>query len=304
MSDSPSRKPDWLKVRLGHGPGYARLRAIVRDGGLHTVCEEALCPNLGRCWEHGRATLMILGGGCTRGCAFCNVGSAPPGPCDAGEPARVAQAVAAMGLGDVVITSVTRDDLADGGAAIWAETLRRVREAVPGLRVEALIPDFGGDAQALGAVLAARPDVLGHNLETVPSLYPAVRPLADYERSRGVLRQARARGLVVKTAIMVGLGETAEQVAAVMRDAVDCGCEIFFIGQYLPPTRRHFPVARYVEPREFDAYRERGLALGLKVVVAAPLVRSSFHSEEQDRYLLALPRDYGMDKRSLIRHEL
>ena len=279
------RKPDWLKVRLGQGPNYGRVKRIIRDRKLHTVCEEALCPNMGRCWEQGCATVMILGDTCTRGCTFCAVGSGKPGAADGKEPGRVARAVKAMGLNDVVITSVTRDDVEDGGARIWADTIRCVQEAVPGICVEVLIPDFGGDREALAAVFRARPEVLGHNLETVPELYARARPRADYRRSLDVLRLAHGGGLVTKTGIMVGLGETAEQVVALMGDAVGAGCDIFTVGQYLQPTKEHLPVERYVEPSEFDGYRERGLSLGLKVVVSGPLVRSSLYCEEQAEFL-------------------
>ena len=278
-------KPPWLRVRLGGGPGYKRLHAILQARNLRTVCDEALCPNKGRCWENGRATIMILGDVCSRRCAFCNVTPGKPAPCDAGEPRRVAEAVKAMGIHDVVITSVTRDDLADGGAAIWAETLRRIREAVPAILLEVLVPDFGGSPEALDRVLEARPTILGHNLETVSELYGKVRPQADYRRSLAVLSHAHRRGFTTKTGIMVGVGETAEQVHDTMSDALKAGCDILYIGQYLQPSRKHLPVLRYVEPGEFDDYRQRGLKMGFKVVVSAPLVRSSYHSEEQAAYV-------------------
>ncbi len=279
------RKPDWLRVRIGGGANYAKMEKIVRERHLHTVCSEALCPNAGECWEHGRATLMILGGTCTRGCRFCNVAFAAKADVDAGEPARVADAVKAMGLRDVVITSVTRDDLIDGGAGIWAETIRRVHEAVPGIVIEALVPDFAGSQEALAEVLASKPAILGHNLETVPSLYWQVRARADYQISLDLLAAAHKAGLITKTAVMVGLGETSKEVAVVMRDAVKAGVDIFYIGQYLQPTKKHFPVYRYVEPAEFEKYKKTGLKAGLKVVVSGPLVRSSYHSEEQDEFV-------------------
>jgi len=289
-SNAPERKnrlpkPAWLRVRLGGGPGYSRLQKILRDRKLHTVCDEALCPNKGRCWEHGRATLMILGNVCTRHCFFCNVAPGRPSACDADEPRRVAEAVKAMGIRDIVITSVTRDDLEDGGAAVWAETVRCVHEAAPGILVEVLVPDFRGSAAALDRVLDARPEVLGHNLETVPSLYKKVRPQADYRRSLAVLSRARQRGFIVKTGIMVGLGESPDEVRAVMNDALRAGCDIFTIGQYLQPSKEHLPVSRYVEPREFDGFRDDGLRMGFKVVVSAPLVRSSYHSDEQEEFV-------------------
>jgi lipoic acid synthetase len=228
---------------------------------------------------------MILGGICSRGCRFCNVESGGPELPDEDEPGRVAEAVRAMGLRDVVITSVTRDDLEDGGAGIWAATIRAVRSACPGIVVEVLIPDFNGSEPALRRVLDAEPHVLGHNLETVPSQYPRVRPQADYGRSLEVLARAHAAGFVTKSGIMVGLGETEDEVTAVMRDARGTGCNIFYVGQYLQPSGKHLPVDRYVEPAEFGHYREAGKAAGFDVVVAEPLVRSSFHSEEQAAFL-------------------
>jgi lipoic acid synthetase len=279
------KKPDWIKVRLGQGETVARVRERMRSGGLHTVCEQAMCPNIGSCWERGRATIMILGGVCTRTCRFCGVTSRKPDPVDSGEPDRVAEAVRAMRLADVVLTSVTRDDLPDGGAAIWSQTIRAVRSTVPGIRLEVLVPDFLGSAPALAQVLDARPDVLGHNLETVPDLYARVRPRADYARSLGVLDQAHRADLVVKTAVMLGLGETESQVIGVMKDARRAGCDILFIGQYLRPTSAHLPVYRYVFPDEFRAYKERAEAEGFAVVVSGPLVRSSYPSDEQANYL-------------------
>ena len=281
----PGPKPPWLKVRVGGGDHYGQLKTLMKGQGLHTVCEEALCPNMGRCWDKGRATLMILGDTCTRSCSFCGVASRPPGPADTDEPARVADAVKAMGLKDVVITSVTRDDLPDGGAAIWAETIRRVQDAVPGILVEVLIPDFGGNLTALDTVIDVKPAVLGHNIETVPRLYPKVRPQADYPQSLAVLEHSARRGMMAKTSIMVGIGETADEVEAVMRDARQVGCCIFYIGQYLQPSRQHLAVERYVTPEEFDAYRDAGLHMGFDVVISAPLVRSSYHSDEQEQYV-------------------
>jgi len=279
------KKPGWLKVRIPSGTAYKKMRSIVRGRQLHTVCEEALCPNLGTCWEHGRATIMILGEACTRNCSFCNVGQSRSGEVDTGEPGRVAEAVKAMDLKDVVVTSVTRDDLEDGGAGIWAETVLAIRAAVPGILVEVLVPDFGGSEQALDTVIATRPDVFGHNLETVRSLYGRVRPEADYERSLGVLRKGSARGLIVKTGMMVGLGETADEMFEAMADARATGCSILYIGQYLQPTKAHLPVSRYVEPAEFETYEKKGLEVGFDVVVSGPLVRSSYHSDDQEMYV-------------------
>lgn len=281
------RKPPWLRARLPQGAEYERLIRVLRAERLHTVCEEALCPNQGLCWSKGRATLMILGGTCTRGCTFCNVTGGMPAGCDPDEPRRVAEALKEMGLKDVVLTSVTRDDLPDGGAAMWAETIRRVRAATPETSIEVLIPDFGGSAEALAAVVREEPDVLGHNLETVERLYSRVRPQAGYARSLELLRRARANGMIVKTAVMAGLGETRDEIATLMADARDAGCHILYVGQYLQPSRRHAPVARYVEPWEFDEYRAQALGMGFDVVVSAPLVRSSYHSDEQNRFVIS-----------------
>jgi len=280
-----SRKPEWLRARIGSGPGFRRMEALIRRHRLHTVCEEALCPNRGRCWEHGRATVMILGKRCTRSCGFCSVSSSRPVAPDPAEPQRVAEAVRGMGLREVVLTSVTRDDLADGGLGVWAETIRRVCEAVPGIAVEALIPDFGGSAQAVRRVVEAGAAVLGHNLETVPSRYARARPQAEYGRSLGILTAAAETGVITKTAMMVGLGETESDVIRVMKDARSAGCEIFCIGQYLQPTREHLPVERYVEPGGFETYARRGREIGFPVVVSAPLARSSYYSEEQAAYV-------------------
>jgi lipoyl synthase len=279
------RKPPWLRVRVGQGPQFAGVRAQVHGQGLHTVCEEALCPNIGTCWKHGHATIMILGDTCTRACRFCAVKTGRSGACDEDEPRRVAEAIRAIGLVNVVITSVTRDDLPDGGARIWAETIRSIRGASPKALIEVLVPDFGGSEESLRIVAEAQPDVFGHNLETVPLLYPQVRPAANYLRSLELLKRVHDRGLIAKTGIMVGVGETREQVFELMNDALAAGVEILYIGQYLQPTRRHLAVHRYVEPSEFEAYREKGLALGFPVVVSGPLVRSSYHSDEQDAHV-------------------
>jgi len=279
------RKPEWLRVRLRSGARCAAVERALRTGRLHTVCEEAGCPNVGECWQAGHATVMILGDRCTRNCGFCSVASRPPAPPDVDEPRRVAEAVREMGLKEVVLTSVTRDDLPDGGAAIWAETIRRVRGIGEVATVEVLIPDFRGSAAALQQVLDARPAVLGHNLETVPSLYASVRPGADYARSLELLRRSSAGGQLAKTSLMLGLGESAEDIRATMRDARDAGCRIFYLGQYLQPTPAHVPVARFVHPDEFDGFREEGCAMGFDVVVSGPLVRSSYRSDEQTRFV-------------------
>ena len=279
------RKPEWLRVKLGAGSEFARIRRIVGDGRLHTVCQEAMCPNMGECWNQGRATLMILGQVCSRSCRFCNVASAIPGECDKDEPRRVAEAVSMMGLKEVVVTSVTRDDLPYGGAGIWAQTMRSIRELNPGIQLEVLVPDFNADRRAFDLVAAERPEIFGHNLETVRRMYDAVRPHADYDQSLRVLEWSSDVGMITKTGIMVGVGETDEEVFELMDDARSAGCRILYVGQYLQPTKKHWPVARYVEPAIFEKYRRRGIDKGFDVVVSGPLVRSSYHSEEQTRFV-------------------
>ncbi|MBN2301414.1 MAG: lipoyl synthase [Lentisphaerae bacterium] len=279
------RKPDWLKVKLGGGAEFVRLRELIHANGLHTVCEEALCPNMGECWGHGRATLMILGNICTRGCLFCNVTSGRPCAPDASEPNMVAKAIKSMGLKDVVITSVTRDDLDDGGASIWAATIECIHETVPGVRVEVLIPDFRGRDDSFRLVLNAAPEIVGHNLETVRSLCRKVRPDADYDRSLNLLKWFHNNGAITKSGIMVGLGETFEEVQELMSEVAGTGCDIFYVGQYLRPSKKHIAVSRYVEPGEFDSYLRYGYKVGFKVVVSAPLVRSSYHSDIQADFI-------------------
>ena len=257
----------------------------MRTLDLHTVCESARCPNMGECWEHRTATFMILGNICTRACGFCAVPSGKPlGPPEEDEPERVAEAVEQMGLRYAVVTSVNRDDQEDGGAEIFARTIRRIRERVPGCRVEVLIPDFRGDWQALETVLAARPDVLNHNMETVPRLYRAVRKGAVYERSLKLLRRAGEMlpGIATKTGMMLGLGETREEVLQAMQEIAAQGTHILTLGQYLQPTPEHLPIERYVHPDEFAEYKRLGETMGLKHVEAGPLVRSSYHAFEQE----------------------
>lgn len=285
MSKEIQRKPEWIKARIVHSKKCTRMSEIVHKRNLHTVCEEALCPNKGECWNNGRATIMILGGECTRGCAFCGVESSCPSPPDPGEPSRVADAVKAMDLTDVVITSVTRDDLEDGGAGIWAQTIQQIKELVSGISVEVLIPDFAGSLDSLQLVIDAGPDILGHNLEVVPSLYSAARPEADYQRSLDLLKRSHKTGMLTKTSLMVGLGETKDEVLDVMTDAKKAGCEILYLGQYLQPTKEHLPVVRYVPPEEFNMYRDRGMDMGFGVVISGPLVRSSYYTEEQTEYV-------------------
>jgi lipoic acid synthetase len=281
--DPSQPKPEWLKVRLPGGPNYLRLKGLMRERRLHTVCEEARCPNIGECWEAGTATFMILGDTCTRACAFCAVKSGRPLAVDAREPMRVAQAVRRMGVGHAVVTSVNRDDEADGGAAIFAATIRWIRRLSPGTSVEVLIPDFMGDWDALATVMAARPEILNHNTETVPRLYPRVRPKARYERSLELLRRARdlAPDGITKTGVMVGLGETRHELLLVMTDIADAGCDVLTVGQYLRPSVKHAPVERYYRPEEFEELAEEGRRLGLRHVEAGPLVRSSYHAERQ-----------------------
>ncbi|MGH9774061.1 MAG: lipoyl synthase [Candidatus Acidiferrales bacterium] len=278
-------RPPWLRVRFFGGANYQELKRIMRTLELHTVCESARCPNMGECWEHRTATFMILGNVCTRACGFCAVPSGKPvGPPDADEPMRVAEAVEQMGLRYAVVTSVNRDDQADGGAGIFAETIREIRRRVPDCKVEVLIPDFRGEWSALETVVSARPDVLNHNLETVPRLYRRVRRGAEFQRSLELLRRARqlAPEMPTKTGMMLGLGETREEILAAMEEIVAQGTHILTLGQYLQPTREHLPIARYVHPDEFAEYKRAGEAMGFKHVEAGPLVRSSYHAFEQE----------------------
>jgi lipoic acid synthetase len=278
-------RPEWLKVRLPMGPQVEQLRRLMRAKSLHTVCEEAHCPNMAECWGAGTATFMILGDTCTRSCGFCAVKTGRPLELDRDEPAHVADAVASMGLGHAVVTSVNRDELPDGGASMFAATIREIRRRSPGTTVEVLIPDFRGVVEALDTVLAERPDILDHNVETVPRLYPRVRPQAVYERSLEVLRRTveRAPELVCKSGIMVGLGETRDEVLATMRDIRAQGTAILTVGQYLRPSPVHLPIERYWAPDEFAELRAEGMAMGFEHVEAGPLVRSSYHAERHVR---------------------
>lgn len=280
---SAERRPEWLKVRLPTGPNFRELVGIMRAQALHTVCEEARCPNIGDCWERRTATFLILGNVCTRHCAYCAIAHGLPTELDVREPERVADAVRAMGLRHAVVTSVDRDDLRDGGAGMFARTIRLIRERVPGCTVEVLIPDFKGDPAALRAVLDAAPDILNHNIETVPRLFREVRRGGDYRRSLQVLARARAWGTrwLTKSGLMVGLGETWDEVLGTMRDLRAVGCDILTIGQYLSPGRDYAPIARYYHPDEFAALKAAGLAMGFRHVESGPLVRSSYHADEQ-----------------------
>ncbi len=272
------QRPEWLKVRLASGEKYARVKSLVQGHRLHTVCEEARCPNMGECWNAGTATFMILGDVCTRSCGFCAVKTGRPEYLDREEPARVAAAIKTMGVRHAVITSVNRDELADGGAGIFAETIRLSRGLNPGLTVEVLIPDFRGDAEALRTVAEACPDILNHNTETVPRLYGAVRPQAKYTRSLELLDRAKRMGMVTKSGLMLGLGEDREEIVKVMSDLRGVECDLLTLGQYLQPTREHLPVDRYVHPDEFRWLKERGLEMGFGHVESGPLVRSSYHA--------------------------
>jgi lipoyl synthase len=280
-----AQKPEWLKVRAPGSPAYVRLQGLMREQGLHTVCEEAHCPNIGECWHHGTATFMILGDICTRACGFCAVQHGRPAGLDREEPARVAEAVRSMELRYVVITSVDRDDLEDGGAFIFAETIRRIRAVRPSCRIEVLIPDFQGHEAPLRTVLDAGPDVLNHNTETVPRLYRMARPGGRYPRTLDLLRYARryASGIPTKSGIMVGLGEEWHEVVETLADLQAAGVGIITIGQYLSPSASHLPVARYYHPDEFEMLRVTAVNMGFGHVECGPLVRSSYHAHEQTR---------------------
>jgi lipoic acid synthetase len=279
------RKPPWLKVRLASGPNYTALQQQMRDADLHTVCEEAMCPNIGECWEEREATFLLLGTKCTRRCGFCDVMTAKPDVVDADEPARIAATVARMGLRYVVLTGVARDDLPDGGATVWAEAIEACRAAVPGIDVEVLPSDFKGGERDIATVLDAAPTVFAHNLETVPRLHPKIRPAFGYERSLGVLRFAKRyrAGQVTKSNLILGMGEEPDEVAPSLRDLRDADVDIVTMGQYLQPTPQHLPVHRWVDPDEFARHAEVGEAMGIPHVEAGPLVRSSYHAGKQLR---------------------
>ena len=279
----PERKPSWLKVRAPGGENYVRLRHLMRDLQLHTVCEEAHCPNVGECWEHGTATFMVLGDVCTRNCAYCAVAHGRPPKYDTAEPARVAEAVAEMRLQHAVITSVDRDDLPDFGAFIFAETIRQIRARLPECSVEVLVPDFQGNEDAIRTVLEARPDIYNHNTETVPRLYKRCRPGGRYERVMEIFRFAKrtAPAIPTKTGLILGMGETVDEVHAVLRDLREVDVDIVTLGQYLRPSDKHHPLDRYYTPDEFRALRDAGMAMGFRHVESGPLVRSSYHAWEQ-----------------------
>ena len=289
MSTS-TRKPDWLRAKLPSGKGYGAVRKMVDDNKLHTVCQSAQCPNLGECWSRGTATLMILGNICTRSCNFCAIQTGRPTELDLGEPARVAEAVAKMGLRHCVITSVTRDELEDGGATVWAATIRAIRYRNPNTAIEVLTPDFRGRTKDLDTVLEARPDIFNHNIETVERLQKPVRVQAKYDRTMLILEHAAKRGFVTKSGLMLGLGETKEEIAQTLQDLRNVGTKILTLGQYLQPTPNHLPVDRWVTPEEFNEWKDYGLSIGFEIVESGPLVRSSYHAEEQSATFTGLDK--------------
>ena len=279
------KRPDWLKVKLPTGENYSDVRQLMRNQHLNTVCEEARCPNIAECWNARSATFMILGDTCTRSCGFCNIKVGIPNTLDLDEPRRVAESVKELNLRHVVITSVNRDELKDGGAFIFAETISLIRNAMPETTIEILIPDFRGVIEAFDIIMKNPPDILNHNLETIPRLYHVVRPQAKYERSLKLIRWFKERYLKTKSGIMVGIGEKPEEVLSLMHDLVEHGCDILTIGQYLQPTKNHLPVDRFVTPEEFNMYKEEGLKIGFKIVESSPLVRSSYHADKHARAL-------------------
>ncbi len=282
---SLGKRPDWLKVRLPAGENYSDVLKLMRSSNLNTVCEEARCPNLAECWGARTATFMILGEICTRSCGFCNIKMGMPEQVDWDEPRRVADSVKELGLRHAVITSVDRDELKDGGASVFAETIRLIREISPDCTIEILTPDFKGEESAFEIIMKNPPDILNHNLETVERLYHAVRPQAKYSRSLELIRWFKNKGLRTKSGIMVGIGETKEEVFGIMDDLRSHGCDIMTIGQYLQPTKEHLPVARYVTPKEFKEYKEYGKKIGFLAVESGPLVRSSYHADKHARLL-------------------
>ena len=282
MTQQPQQKPGWRKKRLPSGPTYENVKTLIGRDGLHTVCQEARCPNIWECFSQQTATFLIMGSRCTRNCRFCSVSQGPTGPPDPDEPARVAAAARQMALKYVVITSVTRDDLADGGAVFFAETISEIRQQIPAALIEVLIPDFQGDADALQTVLNARPDVLNHNIETVPRLYSLVRPQADYQRSLQLLERAHRfdPDLPTKSGLMLGLGESSAEIHSILKDLLGAGCRILTLGQYLQPSKDHLPVRRFIPPEDFDQWRQTALEMGFSEVASGPFVRSSYQAKE------------------------
>lgn len=292
QAQKPLRRPDWIKVRAPAGETYEWLREMMRSKSLHTVCEEARCPNMGECWGSGTATFLLMGEICTRSCGFCDIETGRPEPLDWLEPERVARAVQRMDLRHAVITSVNRDEREDGGAPIFAMVIRRIRELQPGCSIEVLIPDFKGSEAALKIVMDARPEILNHNVETVPRLFRMVQPQDHYEWAQATLTNAKRLDpeVLTKSGIMVGLGETMEEVKSTMQDLRDWGVDILTIGQYLQPSRKHLPIERYYRPEEFEELRVYGAGIGFKWVESGPLVRSSYHAEQQVRALSVVHR--------------
>ena len=288
------RKPPWIKTRLRTGPQYTALKQLVRSEGLHTVCEEAGCPNIFECWEDREATFLIGGDQCTRRCDFCQIATGKPAPLDTDEPRRVAESVASMGLRYATVTGVARDDLPDGGAWLYAQTARQIHQDVPGCGVELLIPDFNAEPDQLAEVFSARPEVLGHNIETVPRIFRRIRPGFRYERSLDVLTRARQAGLVPKSNLILGMGEERAEISAALADLRAAGCELITITQYLRPSPRHHPVARWVEPLEFDELAEEATELGFAGVMSGPLVRSSYRAGRL--YRQAMQRRADLDR--------
>ena len=280
MTQTRTQKPPWLRKSLPKGAECQAVRKLLRKNSLHTVCEETLCPNIWECFSKGTATFLIMGSLCTRGCRFCAMSRGKPDPPDPKEPSRVAGAARKLGLDYVVVTSVTRDDLPDGGASFFSDAITKIRKDIPDTRVEVLIPDFQGDAQALASVVSARPDVLNHNVETVPRLYPAARPDSSYRRSLALMERVKkeASEIPVKSGIMLGLGESSKEIRQTLRDLVDAGCDILTMGQYLQPSEENLAVERFVHPDEFDEWRVTALEMGFSGVVSGPLVRSSYHA--------------------------
>jgi lipoyl synthase len=274
-----SRKPNWLKIKLPSGENYLKVKGIIGQHGLHTICSSGKCPNMGECWGNGTATFMILGEICTRSCKFCATKSGNPLEVDEEEPDKIANSVRLLGLKHVVLTSVDRDDLSDGGAAAWASTIRKIREICPMTTIEALIPDFGGNVTNLQTVIGQKPEIISHNLETVRRLTPEIRSAAQYERSLEVIRQIAGNNITAKSGIMAGLGETADEVLETMDDLLEAGCSILTIGQYLRPTKKHIPVSEYITPDQFEKYRKLGFEKGFIHVESKPLARSSYHAE-------------------------
>ncbi|MBN2304899.1 MAG: lipoyl synthase [Anaerolineae bacterium] len=290
IAERPKRRPEWIKVRAPSGETYEMVRGLMRGKQLHTVCEEAMCPNIGECWGSGTATFLMLGDVCTRSCRFCDIATGRPAPLDWQEPNRVAESVRSMNLRHVVITSVNRDERKDGGAPIFAMVIERIRQVQPGCSIEVLIPDFKGRPEALKIVMDAQPEILNHNVETVPRLFRQVQPQDHYEWAEATLRNAKAMDPLVltKSGIMVGLGETFDEVVTVMEDLAQWGVNILTIGQYLQPSKKHMPIDRYYTPDEFEEFKRIGLELGFKWIESGPLVRSSYHAEQQVRQLSQL----------------